>query len=1167
MKTICKTLSFVVSIGFITALIPLCMTAAAEEAQAQPIMTDYQPTITETIDKSGFKHPGVGLTKDILENMRTQVREQKEPWYSYYKDMIVSAAASKTDAAKSSNESSSDVTKPGTDAFNSQGVEAKFIADGLKAYTQALLYYITGDETYRSNAMHIIRIWSQMNPKKYAYYTDACIHSGIPLNRMVTAAEILKYSSCQKEALKWTDEDTKAFTTNLITPVIETFQHDQNHFMNQHSYPLIGAMSGYIFTGNRDRYSEVVEWFTVNKTAKDQGFNGSIKQLFRLVDTNALTGEKLDKPMVEHVEMGRDQAHGGGDLTNSAIICRMLLAQGTKVDPVKGTESIEINAVGPYEFLNDRILTTANYFWRYMLGYDTPWVPVAYSIAPNGTTRDTYNQLATGYKGRFNTANFWDIYSYYTYVKGDNIAEKAPYYYEAFTKKLPSNFYYGGGLNINWNNVDGGGDFWIYLPAAAEADAAKFIAKAQTSPYLIELEDRYTAFDTNTTSMQEGGISFVRFNATKDGSKIALLNASTSKKTIGFKIRTNGTAKLEMAPGIKDTLALPDTRGQWMYVTYTMNEFQNLGDIVYLKVKGTEGTKVDIDHMNVEAGAQLTPPVYKIGSSDENIYAYVGAPISIDLSAKDSSSTDVVTYYGSNIPEGAVLDTSTGSFIWKPTQAGNYSFVAEASDGTTVTAKNINIVITNDRTSAVKAAIVPYNSSIVYVSTSLNNYNTIYNDTISKINAVSDIEFYKQLQTLRTTVENLQLVTPLLKTDSVTTYQNSIDYHNIVKSSTFGTAIINLVDGDNTTGSSYMLAPNLYHILDFGEDYRISANAFGFQSNIFADRLAGSAVFGSNDKSTWTRLTPGETSFTQCFQTLPVDDALKNAQFRFIKIQLIDPKPDIIHDKVQNLFEMTEFRIYGQRYEVGNKLQSISLSADQSVSGKVSIGDTAKLTIIAKEAINNVKVKIQGVNAEVTTTGGSINWIASAVLNGDLQTGPIKFSIDYKRNDGTNAYTIYMTTDNSSLFLVDGTKFINVPKLAVVTASAIQWPGKGLSATQVGYLLFDGDISTYGDLNTASGSYYTIDFGEGSSVNLNEILLMPRTSYSGRLNGLIVQGSNDNVNWTNLTLPLKAAQDNTWSDIRSDAMLVHNNYRYLKLYNSAAWSGDVAEVEFYGDYK
>ena len=196
----------------------------------------------------------------------------------------------------------------------------------------------------------------------------------------------------------------------------------------------------------------------------------------------------------------------------------------------------------------------------------------------------------------------------------------------------------------------------------------------------------------------------------------------------------------------------------------------------------------------------------------------------------------------------------------------------------------------------------------------------------------------------------------------------------------------------------------------------------------------------------------------------------------------------------------------------------------------------------------------------------NINWTAVAAMNGNVQTGTVKFTIDYQKSDGTNGDTTVLTTDNSKLFLVDGSKFINVPMLATVTASDKQWPGTGLTKEQVGYLLFDGNTTTFGDLNTASGSYYTVDFGVGASVKLNEIVLMPRSGFSGRMNGLIVQGSNDNVSWTNLTVPLNGAQENTWSDIQSGQMLDHNNYRYLRLYNSSAWNGDVAEVEFYGDF-
>jgi hypothetical protein len=330
-----------------------------------------------------------------------------------------------------------------------------------------------------------------MDPAQYAYYTDAHIHSGIPLNRMVAAAEIMRYTSCQTPALAWTDADTAAFTNNLIMPVIEVLEHKNTYFMNQHLYPLIGAMSGYIFTGNRERYNEGVEWFTVNRAAVDQGQNGAIKQLFRLVTKNDLTGEAVT-PVVQHVEMGRDQAHGAGDLTNASILSRLMMAQGTKVDPVEGTVSTAPDAVGPYEFLNDRILDATEYFAHFMLGYDTPWVPTAAHTDAAGNPTIIYKGLASAYRGRL-TQNTWDQFYYYKYNRGVNIEERAP----SFTKLFAARTQYF------WDGVDGGGDFWIFIPQAAEAEGTQYLVKPIVDP-IREAEDRFTALDDNATAGSDG---------------------------------------------------------------------------------------------------------------------------------------------------------------------------------------------------------------------------------------------------------------------------------------------------------------------------------------------------------------------------------------------------------------------------------------------------------------------------------------------------------------------------------------------------------------------------------------------------------------------------------------------------------------------------------------
>ncbi|WP_248924001.1 OmpL47-type beta-barrel domain-containing protein [Paenibacillus hamazuiensis] len=942
--------------------------------------------------------------------------------------------------------------------------------------------------------------------------------------------------------------------------------------MNQNNYAILGAMAGFIFTDNREGYNERVEWFTVNKTARDQGFNGSVKQLFRLIDTNAATGEKLDKPVVQHVEMGRDQAHGSGDLTNAAVISRMLLAQGTKVDPVDGTVSDKANAVGPYEFLGDRILAAANYFWQYMLGYDTPWVPVPYAISPDGTVRGIYQKLSDSYRGRSTTALFWDMYYYYTYVRGVNVAEKAPYFYEAFTKRTPSNYYYKGALAQAWESVDGGGDWWIYIPQAAESEGTRYLPKEQPDPALVQVEERYTAFDGNTLIVNEGNTSFVQFRATAQGGKIAVQNLSyadrTNSRLIGLKFRTNGPAVLELSKDFQSapyhTLTLPDTKGQWTYITYDMGigrvSYGQLdGDysLLYMNVRGN-GATVDIDHLNVQAGTALTPPVFQAGPADMNTVAYVGAPVTLDFSATDSKSTDVLAYEMQNGPVGAQLNAATGAFSWQPAQAGTYSFIVQASDGTTVAAKKVNLVVTADRTSAVQAAVVPYDPGSSYVTASLNHFQAVYNDTMGQIQTATDAEFYRQLSSLRSAAEALQLLTPLLP-------DGSMDYAKIA-TSTFGSAISLLADGNNNTFAAYTLAPNLYHVLDFGLDYKISADAFAMQGRMnFTDRMAGSAVFGSNDGVNWTRLTPGETPFTDDMAVLAVDDAYKNAQFRYIKIQMLHPQPDVLHNTVNNMLELGEFRIYGKRYETGNKLQSISIGSDQSVGGRIALGSSVTLTIKAKEAIRNVKVKIQGQDAAVTTSD-NINWTAVAAMNQGVSTGAVYFSIDYQRNDGTNGDTAFSTTDNSKLFLADESDLIGdvTGIAALIDSTAGRTAAETLKQTNY---LFDGNPNTNSDyrLNgSGAGSYITFDFKEGNEVALSSVELLARQDQGlySRLKGAVVQGSNDNATWTTLTNAAAATPD--WQSLAVGGTA---SYRYIRIYNSNSWFGNMTELRLHGVVK
>ncbi|MEJ8304329.1 putative Ig domain-containing protein [Saccharibacillus sacchari] len=1127
-KTACFTLILILFVSL--SVLEPGMYRKKASAQSEETIT-VLPNIREEVDASGFKHPGIGLTKEVLENARNQVAAEQEPWISYFEQMSQSPAAATN--VTSSNANPSNPTTPKTQAVNSKGA---FVADGLKAYTQALMYVLTGDEIYRANALAIIRIWEQMDPNQYTYFTDSHIHMGIPLNRMVAAAEILRYTDTQQPQLEWTETDTQTFTDNLIVPVTETFLHHNGYFMNQHLYPLLGAMSGYIFTGNRERYDEGVEWFTVNETAVDQGQNGSIKQLFRLVDEDILTGDPVVPPRVQHVEMGRDQAHGAGDLTNAEILSRLLQAQDTRVDPVTGTVSDTDQAVDAYDFLDQRILAASDYFARFMLGYDIPWTPVAAHTDPNGNPTIVYKAPASGYRGRIG-GNIYGQYYHYKYEAGVNIEQEAPYFADMFDKRLP--FY--------WESPDGGADYWLFIPAEAAAEGTATLPKTSADDNLNEIEYRATSLDGRASVETENETSFMRVEAAEEGSAVALVATATAKKTIGFNIRTNGIAKLEVNGWSDQTLVLPNTQGQWQTVVYRMDDFRGLGDLTYLKVFGT-GTDVDIDHIRLNVDEVLTPPTFRSGEAEADLFTYTGSqvPIVQEFEADDSGEGETLIYRADDLPSGASFNETAGTFSWKPDQTGVYEFVVSASDGVSVTARTVRVNVSADREAAMESASGLYQEDRAYVSKTRNEFLQVYNETKNVIDSAGDDVFLNFLTQLRTAAESLQELTPLRP-------DGSMDYSEMIVSSTVGTEIPKLLDDAPDTFAFYGNAVNRTHTFDFGPDFRVTAEAFELQVRAsFPERIGGTTIFGSNDNSNWTRLTPGMTEVSEDKQRLDVDPQLAEQSFRFLQIRMIQPS--------STMLELSEFRIFGQRVETSNKLETIVLAAENAVRGRLSEGATIRLNFRSSEPITNVQTTIQGREA-LTHSEDAQNWTAELPVDADLESGTVHFTIDYLTTDGEEAPEATMTTDGSSLTIADETKLLrDIPSITTLQDS------NGRSEQQLKSIvtaLFDANPGTITDFRlngSGSGGYIRFDFGE-SGVSLSKIELLARQDgYYTRIGGTVAQGSHDGVVWTTLTT--SAAKTADWQTLTAQS---DTAYRYIRLYNAGAWFGNMAELRLHGE--
>ena len=233
------------------------------------------------------------------------------------------------------------------------------------------------------------------------------------------------------------------------------------------------------------------------------------------------------------------------------------------------------------------------------------------------------------------------------------------------------------------------------------------------------------------------------------------------------------------------------------------------------------------------------------------------------------------------------------------------------------------------------------------------------------------------------------------------------------------------------------------------------------QDNNLYSRIRGAVVQGSNDNATWTRLSKAAAS-TIDWQTLAISGT---ESYRYIRI--LNPNGWFGN--------MAELRFHGAVKSL-SKIESASISSNQSLKSRIVPGNTVKLTIKAKEAINNVKVAFQGQDAAVSTQD-NINFTAVATLESRCgcrtsEISPLRTSCRMEQMDSPHD----STAENTTLFVVDESDLIsNVTGIANLIDST---SGRTAAQTlqQVNYL-FDSNLSTNSDFRLGSSS------GTGSYIS------------------------------------------------------------------------------------
>lgn len=222
------------------------------------ILRSYAATDT------GFKHPGVLVSKEQTSFVKSKVDSSQQPWKAAFDQMKSDSKASLSYSPKPVPRLQC-TTSGLLNVYQQLGC-TELNNDSAAVYTQALMWQMTGNKAYADNAIKIMNAWSSTlrevpfddpngtDPKNDAEFFQNRLILGWSAESMVRGAEIIRHSNAG-----WSQTDITRFENMLKTHYVPQLTIGWTGSNNGAATWADGLMNIGIFTNDKEVFNRGVE--------------------------------------------------------------------------------------------------------------------------------------------------------------------------------------------------------------------------------------------------------------------------------------------------------------------------------------------------------------------------------------------------------------------------------------------------------------------------------------------------------------------------------------------------------------------------------------------------------------------------------------------------------------------------------------------------------------------------------------------------------------------------------------------------------------------------------------------------------------------------------------------------------------------------------------------